>query len=76
MQPYAAAAKEHGEPLSFSQLSGIIPDSNAYMISNWLGWWQPLQEETDSILRQIGEDLTAIEEKSKKGFSLFGRRGG
>jgi hypothetical protein len=73
MEPYAAAAKEHGEPLSFGQLSGIIPDANAYMLSNWLGWWQPLKEENDTILRQIGEDLAAIEEKGQKGFSWFRR---
>lgn len=76
MEPYAKAAKEHGDPLSFGRLSGTIPDSGAYMLANWLSWWQPLQEETNSILRQISEDLTAIEAKGQKGFSLFGRRGG
>ena len=46
------------------------------MLANWQNWWLPLQAHTDEILQKISEDLVAIEEKNKKGFSLFGLWGG
>lgn len=73
MQPFAEGEEKHGNPISFMRIAGQLLQEHAYMLSEWLSWWQPLKEETDGILRGIGEDLIKITEKSQKGFSLFGR---
>ncbi len=73
IKPYAEAEEAHGNPICFGCMAGVVPENHFHMRNEWLTWWQPLKEETDEILRKIGEDLLKIAEKSQKGFSLFGR---
>ena len=73
IKPYAEAEEAHGNPICFGCMAGVVPENHFHMRNEWLTWWQPLKEETDEILRKIGEDLIKITEKSQKGFSLFGR---
>lgn len=72
VQPFAQADADHARFIA----DGQVQQEHSFMLANWQNWWQPLQEHTDEILRKISEDLMAIEEKSKRGFSLFGLWGG